>query len=1205
MLKKRTRNAWIKNIYYNIIIMSFVNPVAGFIPNSEFVYSTSTVNADDVNCTNLTATNANITNLVTTTFTPTNINGTNLSVVTASIGTATIGNADISNENVITSHITNAFINNETVGNINLNAMYINDLSIPENKSKIYRDGNITQFEGRGVAGTEASSFEFRAGNSGPPALLINNNNTVTIPTLDVVEFDVNEITANSIISTTSTLTTANITQLNVSTNASIQDLDVSSNIDTQSMTASGTINCSTLTASNYLNSTYLNSKYLEIKDITTGNIKNSLIYRESDILKFIGSQATPTIFRFYQYLGQDPLLTINSGGIQANISQNLASGDGISLSTQDGITTITNTKQVNDPLTINTLNSTTINNIGTITTDKLIGDIGDNLIGGTGIFISTLDGLTTITNTGSVTDPLNVDNLNVAVHAQIQDLDVTTNIGCNFIGASSGYIGTINGGDITATGNILGNISSNLVAGDGIELLTTTGITTINNTFALGSSTQYAFNAHGTSDTYQFISAGVILIYDLADFCVPVHTDYNKALRRYNVTTPGIYSFSYRALQQDYTSSFRIGIYKNAVLMGQSGSYSAESESLNVLIECLAGDYIDVRGVSGTGNVLMSKTASWFNGYLLQPKNDSISAGTNLSITSLLASGSINGNISGNLLAGTGIALSTNGAGKTTITNTGVVTDPLNVNTINSTTINSTTINNSGIITSSILNGNISNNLVAGENISLSTSLGGITTISGQAGGGGLATSTQYCFQVYGNQGDYVINGGEVVPNNLIQTCYPDLAHYNTSNYRYTVQVSGFYQMGFKIYFRNNAGTGPARFAIYRNEELLGLGGQDVGTTETFTLINYCNAGDYLTLRCFLGSLAIYQGLAHNWFYGYLLQPKNNTIEESTALTITSLNSTSSITSPTGNLTTLNTSNINNSININTDTLTATGLINGADIILSSTLEVGGQVISYQIRSDNLRIRSSDPVTYSDAIINKFNNTLNIAGGSGLDPGSVQFSTNGINYDMVYDGNLNLINNLNAGVVNAGFLNGNISNNLIAGQNISLSTSIGGITTISASGGSSTPNFFYASLLSNVNMGGTSFLLNPGNITSNCLNAGITYSGGIVGIQQDGYYRVSAQLNYYNGITLRASGELAALLNNIELGNYPKGYSYARSGEGRSAGAGFSDWIVFLNNGDNVRFLFTVALATSGVFNGSLSGFIKLPGSYISVTKM
>jgi len=868
-------------------------------------------------------------------------------------------------------------------------------------------------------------------------------------------------------------------------------------------------------------------------------------------------------------------------------------------------------------------VSATNISTTNITASGTIKGNIGSNLSAGVGINISTnISGITTITNTGLITSPLNVSIIN----------------------ASTGNIKILN----SSTGNIsINNVSVLLATSiaapngtiDNLECANHINTKTINCSVSLNASTVNASDVNASNIGSNFIAA--------SSMYAGLITGANASFTNISVDILNISNISTNLIVTNNISSNNISCLTGGITT--INSTTANISTINVSNANISNLSVK-NNINCSGNIFTNSIYGTYidssNGYIGILNTGTIT-NTNLNSsnisTNTVNASILNGNISNNLIAGPGINISTNISGKTTISNVAQVSDPLNISTLNSSTVNA-----------SILNGNISNNLLAGQGISLNT-LNNITTIEAT---GGLATSTQYCFQVYGNQGDYVINGGQTVPNNLIETCYPDFAHYNTSNYRYTVQVSGFYQMGFKIYFRNNAGTGPARFAIYKNEDLLGLGGQDVGTTETFTLIRYCNAGDYLTLRCFLGSLAIYQGLAHNWFYGYLLQPKNNTITESTALTITSLstqlinsstinnstlnsstinNSTSNISiinistanisiiyTPTSNISTINNSTLNsstinistinnstlNSSTINTSTLTTNGmtstdLINGTDIILSSTLEVAGGVIAYQLRGDSLRIRSSNPVTYSDAIVNKFNNTVNFAGGSGLDPGSIQFSTNGINYDMVYDGNLNLINALNAGVVNAGFLNGNLSNNLVAGTNITLNTTIGGVTTISSSGSSSVPNFFYSSLLSNVNMGGTAFLLNPTTITSNCLNAGITYSGGVVGIQQDGYYRVSAQLNYYNGTTLRASGELAALLNNVELGNYPKGYSYARSGEGRSAGAGFSDWIVFLNNGDNVRFLFTVALATSGTFNGSLSGFVKLPGSYISVTKM
>ena len=130
--------------------MSFVNPVAGFIPNSEFVYSTTTVTADDINCTNLTATNAIITNLVTTTFNPVNINGTNLSVVTASIGTANINTAIIDVSYSAVSNNDNLLSNNAILNNLTTNEIKLNDKDgINPDDALIYREGNELNFVGK------------------------------------------------------------------------------------------------------------------------------------------------------------------------------------------------------------------------------------------------------------------------------------------------------------------------------------------------------------------------------------------------------------------------------------------------------------------------------------------------------------------------------------------------------------------------------------------------------------------------------------------------------------------------------------------------------------------------------------------------------------------------------------------------------------------------------------------------------------------------------------------------------------------------------------------------------------------------------------------------------------------------------------------------------------------------------------------------
>ena len=341
--------------------MSFVNPVAGFIPNSEFVYSTTTVNADDVNCTNLTATNANI--------------------------------------------------NEISTGDIDLDTIILKEQSATlSDKSLIYRDANEIIFAGRQDSFTSSGTdFLFYTGlKAGTPKLRISRSNNI----VDVIDLDV-----------------ANI--LNAPT------------INADNITITGD------TITNALITTDLDLKVLKLEDDTTA--EESKILRQQDILKIIGSDTLNTPIHFYNLAGaalpvlrilNDNHILINglmeSLTIKGDLSQNLLAGTGISLSTVAGVTTINNIAQVQDPLTINTLNSTTINNIGTITTDVLTGNISGNLAAGTGISLSTTSGITTITNTAPLPDPLTIDTLNSntintnqlnAVNASVSGLLIAPNI--------------------------------------------------------------------------------------------------------------------------------------------------------------------------------------------------------------------------------------------------------------------------------------------------------------------------------------------------------------------------------------------------------------------------------------------------------------------------------------------------------------------------------------------------------------------------------------------------------------------------------------------------------------------------------------------------------------------------------------------------------------------------------------------------------
>ena len=322
---------------------------------------------------------------------------------------------------------------------------------------------------------------------------------------------------------------------------------------------------------------------------------------------------------------------------------------------------------RVNSSASIDTLNASNINtsNISSqnlsvsndITALNIIGNISQNLAAGTGINLSTVGGITTISNTGgSVTDPLNLSTLN----------------------ASTINVSTLNA--------------------DNIEGFT--------------KSTEYTFKAYSNLGDAITIgpSATTIQFNTLTPdgYSVPDVADYNTATSTYTIPVAGYWVIGYKLRQRSVaTTSALISLFRNSVAYAVNGNYTANGEGLVVTLYCDVGDRFYIRTNSGTFSVDLRPEASYFYGYKLTPANNLITSTTNLSIqnlsvsnditalnisatdmtiaTSLTGAGSINitgdvsagivnattltGNIGGNLSAGTGIVLST-AAGVTNISN-------------------------------------------------------------------------------------------------------------------------------------------------------------------------------------------------------------------------------------------------------------------------------------------------------------------------------------------------------------------------------------------------------------------------------------------------------------------------------------------------------------------------------------------------------
>jgi len=235
--------------------------------------------------------------------------------------------------------------------------------------------------------------------------------------------------------------------------------------------------------------------------------------------------------------------------------------------------------------------------------------------------------------------------------------------------------------------------------------------------------------------------------------------------------------------------------------------------------------------------------------------------------------------------------------------------------------------VSNTNIIANGNIIGNIFNNIVAGSGITLTENspLIGQTLIEAT---GGLSTSTQYAFQATSNlNSNQSISFGVSVMFNQIELCVPSTSAYNTANYRYTCPVAGIYTFGFKGFI--NTINDNFRMAIYKNGgDVLGMGGAGSQASEAFDVIEQMAAGDSVYISCVTGSALIYMAAQHTWWYGYLLQPINNSVSATTDLSIASLSSSGDIITGTGNI-----------VTTSGDITTTSGNITGADIIATKTI--------------------------------------------------------------------------------------------------------------------------------------------------------------------------------------------------------------------------------------------------------------------------
>jgi polyhydroxyalkanoate synthesis regulator phasin len=111
------------------------------------------------------------------------------------------------------------------------------------------------------------------------------------------------------------------------------------------------------------------------------------------------------------------------------------------------------------------------------------------------------------------------------------------------------------------------------------------------------------------------------------------------------------------------------------------------------------------------------------------------------------------------------------------------------------------------------------------------------------------------------------LMTGGSIAIFNAIELCTP-IGTFNTSTYKYICPIAGIYTFGFKA-FINTVSTN-FRLGIYKNGGLIAMGGAGSEATESFDCIAQCSINDAITIQCITGSVHIFMGVAHSFFYGH-----------------------------------------------------------------------------------------------------------------------------------------------------------------------------------------------------------------------------------------------------------------------------------------------------------------------------------------------
>ena len=669
--------------------MSFIQSICGPATSNEFVFSTSNVSSDNASFINLSVLgDATIVTLSTTNFSPTTLDAQVLTAVNGTITTFQSTSSYISNLSVSSMSVDNLSVGEVDITLLDVETIEVDTLKIMDtvnsNYSQLVRASDVMTIAGGYVDPLDPGvTYEGEINmTSGAPG----GNRAINI-SLDKANISGNVIDA--------------ITTNSVSVNASDIYSDSVIAIDVDADEGNFGV----------VNTPFLNVSTLGVSDIVTENISvinasvnNLSVYNTLDIKDRDGSNHHGSIYNDTTGLhiaGNGELIRIRSGGAfdeivvtktsgRVNISNlNTSTITGIDVTltgTMDSTTVIAN--DINTPL-LNASNISVDEDISCeqivcadvicndVTTNFLFDvDLTNNLSAGQGITITSVDSVAVISATTTITDPLNISKLN----ASNISVDVNMSIGGSFT-CNDAQIDDLFNCDMTNT--LRGGTSGLDIPFDNISVEFATG----------------------TQDTIVMLKPDIVLynISLLPNILTLAPPTFEMTAGTAQITNANMSNLSVNHLSVINDISVPSAIITDVTTNGIS---LVPDQSLT------PPTFEMTEGTAQITNANMSNL-SVNNLSVLTDITTPAATVTNLTVP---AGGIFNHDFSQNISAGQGISIAQVG-NKAVITNTGLVSDPLNLSKLNVSNISC----DEGITTDTITC-DLTPNLTAGAGVTITS---------------------------------------------------------------------------------------------------------------------------------------------------------------------------------------------------------------------------------------------------------------------------------------------------------------------------------------------------------------------------------------------------------------------------------------------------------------------------------------------------